>query len=569
MLTEIKIDNFKLFEHVEFDLGDPVVFIGPNNSGKTTALQALALWNTGLENWERERRGEKNPEKRPGVSVNRREVFSIPTPSAKLLWNDLQVRKKKGEGAQNVRINVIVKGYSNDEEWTCGLEFDYANEESFYVRPMRRTTGESPERMPIPPQAYEVDVAFLPPMSGLTSSEDKLTLGSINKRIGEGRTSEVLRNLCYQLYEQKPEKWNLLIDKIESLFGARLSDPEFFSSTGEIEMSYEEFGNPLDLSSSGGGLQQTTLVLSYMLLNPQTVLLLDEPDAHLEILRQQQIYQTLSHYSSTYDSQIIAASHSEVLLNEAAQQDVVVAFVGQPHRIDDQESQIRKALADIGFEDYYKAEQKGWVLYLEGSTDYAILEEFARLLDHEKALEALERPFLKYTENEPGEAERHFYGVQEAYSQLTGFAIYDSDVSLPGDFGGRGLSGEAWDSREIENYFCTRETLLNFAEAEAPGKMFEDSYLEQMKAAIEEVEEALETLDSPSPWGEELKVSEEFLPSVLDQFYENLSLPNRMKKKDFHELVKHLPPKEVNDEVKQILDRIADTSQNATPVEDQ
>ena len=45
MLTKLKIQNFKGLDDVEIELGNPVVFIGPNNSGKTTALQALSLWN--------------------------------------------------------------------------------------------------------------------------------------------------------------------------------------------------------------------------------------------------------------------------------------------------------------------------------------------------------------------------------------------------------------------------------------------------------------------------------------------------------------------------------------------
>jgi len=41
MLTQLTIRNFKRFNEVVIELGNPVVFIGPNNSGKTTALQAL------------------------------------------------------------------------------------------------------------------------------------------------------------------------------------------------------------------------------------------------------------------------------------------------------------------------------------------------------------------------------------------------------------------------------------------------------------------------------------------------------------------------------------------------
>lgn len=90
----------------------------------------------------------------------------------------------------------------------------------------------------------------------------------------------------------------------------------------------------LDISSSGPGCQQVLLLLSHLLANPGAVLLLDEPDAHLEILRQRDVYHLLTTIAAETDSQVIAASHPEVVLQEAAERDVVVAFVGKPHRMD-------------------------------------------------------------------------------------------------------------------------------------------------------------------------------------------------------------------------------------------
>jgi predicted ATP-dependent endonuclease of OLD family len=49
MLTKLIIRNFKRIDELSFELGRSVVFIGPNNSGKTSALQAIALWETGLK----------------------------------------------------------------------------------------------------------------------------------------------------------------------------------------------------------------------------------------------------------------------------------------------------------------------------------------------------------------------------------------------------------------------------------------------------------------------------------------------------------------------------------------
>lgn len=104
---------------------------------------------------------------------------------------------------------------------------------------------------------------------------------------------------------------------------------------------------------------------------------------------------------------------------------MVIAFVGKPHRIDDRGSQVLKSLKEIGFDHYYQAEQTGWVLYLEGATDLAILKAFAETLNH-PAADALQRPFVHYVQtNLPQKARDHFYGLQEAKNDLVGLAVFD------------------------------------------------------------------------------------------------------------------------------------------------
>lgn len=220
------------------------------------------------------------------------------------------------------------------------------------------------------------------------------------------------------------EAWKRLAGRMESLFGVKLDEPQYVKERGEIVMSFRTKDNMrLDLSASGRGQQQTLLLLAHMEANPGAVWLLDEPDAHLEILRQRQIYQVLSEAAAGTGNQIIAASHSEVFLNEAADRDMVVAFVGKPHRIDDRGSQLLKALKEIGFEHYYQAEETGWVLYLEGSTDLAILRAFAERLKH-PAQECLARPYVHYVGDQPRKAQEHFYGLLEAKPDLVGIALW-------------------------------------------------------------------------------------------------------------------------------------------------
>lgn len=574
MLTKLIIRNFKRFDEVEIELGNPVVFIGPNNSGKTTALQALALWDIGLKRWIEKRQGKTTPEKRPGVTINRRDLIAVPVPSANLLWRDLHVRDirrtQNKQRTQNIRVEIIVEGISAGRAWKCGLEFDYANPESFYCRPLRLSEGDNPERMTIPELVVNTRVAFLPPMSGLADQEFLKQPGEISFLIGQGRTAEVLRNLCYRLIQNGDrEAWVKVCNRIESLFGVKLDEPQYILERSEIELTYRDrSGAPLDISSSGRGLQQTLLLLTYLAANPNSVLLLDEPDAHLEILRQRQIYQILSEFAQEQDSQIIAASHSEVILNEAADRDVVVAFLGNPHRIDDRGFQLLKSLKEIGFDQYYQAEQNGWVLYLEGPTDLAILYAFAEKLNH-PAQEILARPFVRYVLNQPTKARDHFRGLREAKPDLVGIAIFDRiDSPLQNQ---AELLEYKWKQREIENYLCQAEVLLAWARQEGDtqigGPLFATEWVNTMTETIDEIEKAMNTLGKGSPWSPDTKVSDDFLDPLFAAFFRKLQLPNLMRKTDYHILTKFVSLDRVDPEIRQVLDMIVTTSQQAKPAQ--
>ena len=570
MLTKLTIRNFKRFREIEIALGNPVAFIGPNNSGKTSAMQAIALWDAGLRRWNEKRSGRPAPERRPGVTVNRRDVVAVPVPNANLLWRGRHTRNVLRTGGEqkteNVRIDVVVEGVTAGKAWVCGLEFDYANEESFYCRPLRTGAGGSAGRMPTPGAAAAMRVAFLPPMSGLAATETRLDEGAVNVRVGEGRTAEVLRNLCFRVSTEHPERWRTVVETIEGLFGARLNEPRYVRERGEVAMDYAEDDVRLDLSSSGRGLQQTLLILAYLHANPGAVVLLDEPDAHLEILRQREIYRLLTDTASRCGSQIIAASHSEVILNEAAGKHLAIAFVGKPHPIDGGRSQVRKALAEIGFEQYVQAEQNGWVLYLEGSTDLAILQAFARRLGH-RAAGGLERPFVHYVGNQPAKAKRHYFALREALPELRGVALFNRlETEAPE---GGPIELLAWRRREIENYVCTAATLEAYAGAheDSPLPLFDRGdagrRVEAMRAAVAEIADALRTLGKGSPWGPDVKASDDFLAPLFDAYFGRLDLPNLMTKNRFHTLAEYVPATEIDPEIAEKLDVIADAAAGA------
>lgn len=571
MITRFRISNFKRLTEAVLELGSAAVFIGPNNSGKTTALQAMALWDIGWKRWA-EKREKGSPGKRPGVTINRRDLSAIPIPSSRLLWNDLHTQdtmvQEGKQRTEKVYITLTAEGIDDDKPWMCSLEFYYANEESFYCRLKDSDDGLIPEAV------RRHNVVFLPPMSGLAEREHRKEAGEISVLIGEGQTAQVLRNLCWQLFSREDKRaWSTLIGHIENLFHITLQDPTYIKERAELSLTYKEkSGVELDLSSSGRGCQQVLLLLSYMLANPGAVLLLDEPDAHLEILRQRDVYNLLTEIAAANGSQIVAASHSEVVLQEAAERDVVMAFVGKPHRIDTRSrSQVKKALESIRMADYYLAEQKGWMLYLEGSTDLAILRRLAERLDHPaKAVLHDLVPVVYLGSNKPQEARDHFQGLREAKADLAGFALFDRlDKEL---HTGSQLTECMWTRREIENYLVTPASLRAFVQQ----GLREDDLIEQaerknrleiLEASLAEIIHALSITNKPDPWGADIKVTDDFLDPLFKLFYERLGIPQQTFKRDYHGLADVIPVEEIAPEVASMLDDILEVAKSATPAE--
>ena len=249
----------------------------------------------------------------------------------------------------------------------------------------------------------------------------------------------------------------------------------------------------------------------------------------------------------------------------------MIAFLGAPHRIDDRKSQLLKSLRSIGFEEYYQAQQQGWVLYLEGPTDLAILQEFAKKLEH-SAKAILERPYVHYVGNQPNKAREHFRGLREAKADLVGFCLFDRiDGELETN---PELREYKWKHREIENYIvCGKEVILDWVRAEAEqtvGPLFASQWASQwvstMEATIAEVENALKTLGKASPWSPDIKVSDDFLNPLFDSFFKKLGLENLMLKTNYHRLVQYVPAGQIDPEVSEVLDGILEIAEQAVPM---
>ena len=565
MITKITINNFKKLENISFSLAQSVVIIGPNNAGKSTIFQALCLWELGVTKYlETYQKNDLN--ERGTATINRRDLVNTPIADGRFLWNNRTTEIKDNGNTTPIKLEIELEGEIEGEFWKSKTEFEFSNAESFSCK----LIGDVKQIQKFYNTGKGIHFGFLQPMSGISTNEDKLTTGSIDRKLGEGKTAEVLRNICYEiLFPDIPhpkgynpeENWKKLCKSIKAMFGADLQKPEFIKVTGIIQLEYLENSIKYDISSAGRGFQQTLLLLAYMYANPDTVLLLDEPDAHLEVIRQREVFQLINKIATDLNSQIILASHSEVVLDEAAESSKVIAIIeNKIHELNTDTntqkiSYIKKALTEIGWEKYYLARVKKHILYLEGSTDLEMLKMFAQKLKH-KSEPLLKLANVQYTaDNVPNTAVNNYVSLSAIFPELKGLALFDN---LPNLKPNPKLQIICWHKRELENYFAKPDVLLKHAKQLASKfpNLGTDAVVEMMQQSITNLTPPMYINDLKHEWWDKTKLSDEWLEVIFSEFYKKLGIPIDFYKRDYYKLIHLMEVHDIPNEISDKLDII-------------
>jgi energy-coupling factor transporter ATP-binding protein EcfA2 len=328
-------------------------------------------------------------------------------------------------------------------------------------------------------------------------------------------------------------------------------------------LEYIENNIQYDISSGGRGFQQTLLLLAYMFANPNTVLLLDEPDAHLEVIRQREAFQRINEIASETNSQILIASHSEVVLDEAAEASKVIALIeNQAIPLNDSTKTqsikyIKKTLTEIGWEKYYLAKVKGHVLYLEGSTDREMLCVFANKLKH-KVEPLLRSANVYYTaDNVPNTAVSNYVALKEIFPELKGLALFDRIDKNLDDI--KPLKVICWEKRELENYFARPALLIKHAKllCHQYPNFSSDQLEETMKQIINNYTRPVDLNDLNNSWWNDSKLSDEWLDKIFPEFYQQLNIfMGSNFKRDYYQLINLMETKDIPSEIAQKLDTI-------------
>lgn len=447
------------------------MLIGPNNCGKTSAIQALALWAQALKTWF-DARKVSSAKERTATALNRLAIVSVPVQRTRYFWHNTQVRT----GNKDVPLIITVGVWWDNQLVPLSMRFRNQGDELVYCSP----DDASLKNMKLIEYVASINVELLYPMSGLETEEPILQPGRIGVLLGQGQTAQVLRNLCLMVAKDQPDDWKRIAQLMQRLFSVELGTPQE-NSRGAIELQYRQTNvkETLDVSMSGRGFQQMLLIFAYLYSHKRSVLLVDEPDAHLEILRQKQVYVLLRDIATENESQVVMVTHSEVILDEALDSNLTLLLDGKADDLAAKKD-IRNTLKHFGADHYVKARERGYVLYVEGGTDLDMLRALAVRLSHPVATLWDERINSFYVQNNypiqslESELERveggfgitpkdHFFALRELVPGLRGAAILDNDGLNRQPYHQGGLDLVYWRRYEAENYFVTPEVLKRYA----------------------------------------------------------------------------------------------------------
>ncbi|MBN2208036.1 MAG: AAA family ATPase [Candidatus Coatesbacteria bacterium] len=566
MIAKVTIEYFKRFAKQTFDLGDDVVLAGPNNSGKTTLLQAISAWNLGVRWWLVERQEPSKAKERTGVPVTRKDFTAIPLREMNLLWYDRNTAYRKNEhpekkGGDHKLIRIALWGRTTvaQDDWHLAVCFRYANKEQVYVW-LEDEQGN--HVVDVPESVKETTFVHVPPFSGIGAEETGLKLGYQNMLVGQGKPGDILRNLLHEVYvkseEGKAELWQSLVTAVKDLFGYVLLEPQYNEATDpfiKVEYRHQASGGAkFDIASAGSGFHQVLMLLSFFYARPASVLLLDEPDAHLHVILQRQVYDRLRSVARMRQCQLLVSTHSEVILEDTGPEQII-SFYGAPHRlrIESDRDQVREALKRLSSLDILSAESGRNIFYVEGESGFKILSEFARILDHPmKAF--FDMPFFYPMHGRNArEARAHFFGLKGIRPEIRAVLLLDGDNrDIPDhEIVADDLTVLRWRRCEIENYLLHPDALLRFVGRPEPdifSRVRRDAGEKYLKdnlppaALSRPLEDTDYLVVTPS--------SKTLLPAFLQKVGLALS------KKDYFQIAAVMRKQEVHPEIKQKLDEM-------------
>lgn len=332
MLKRIRCTNFRGFHDFDTPLDAISVFLGPNSSGKTTALHAVRLGCEALHlalNADTPARVEDNQlwiEVTKGTLVNSAQLLPL------MDWRALFVDQVVGEG---VSLTLDLTFEETDPVQEIHIRIDCARNAQLKLTVRARASavvtsvGVLPKRSVLINQRlrqflleHAPVAVFVPPFYGTVRDEEYRSRAVIDQLLGSGDQSHAVRNLVVDLSVEQFDRLNaFLADTIGARITTRTSQNDIPRVT-HLKVEFRDNNGDIELSAAGAGLINLVALFTALSrwrlesIQRRVIFLLDEPEAHLHPRLQAESAERLGRLvTREFAAQLILATHSVDILN--------------------------------------------------------------------------------------------------------------------------------------------------------------------------------------------------------------------------------------------------------------
>jgi len=483
MITKLTLRNFKsvgeeVYRFTQFDL-----LVGRNNSGKSTVLQALAIWQFCVDEFHRSKRSGSK-----GIQVVLPNFTALPVPEFNLLWKDRTDRHWPVVNGSKKQEYILI---GIDVEWrqasgemaSFGVELRYHSSQTIYAIPSGgwekfracERSGEFPK------------IAYVPPFSGLEPTEKWLDEAPIRQQVGKGQPGSVLRNLLLRVCppdsrgtgraakrSPTPPDWKELADIIERWFSVEIHEPGYESAKDVyITVEYRQNAKDFDIIAGGSGFHQTLTLLAFLYGYRPTAILLDEPDAHLHANLQREILDYFKRKGSETNTQFLIATHAEEFVRGVDAAQIVSLLNRVPRRVQSA-PEVLRAMAEVSNEEIARLMASPYILYVEGESDERILRAWAAPCGAQTAMDKVCFKSMGGGDKQTMKtrADEHFAALRQIIPEVSRLMLLDYDDRTTFHPEPNNPTLVEWKRKNIENYLLVRDAWKRAALRFGEGELF-------------------------------------------------------------------------------------------------
>lgn len=477
-ITAIRFRNYKRLKNFSVRAQQGNIFVGPNNSGKSSILDAFRLLEAGLR---------FSRSKRP-------QLLNTPTG----VFDGYEIP----ESACPFHLANAVTNYGDEE---AIIEFDHENGSTAHIilsneRPVRFFIDANGKRFGTSKQfraAFPVELIVVPTLAPLESDEPLIQPETVRRNRTTRLAARNFRNIWHLEDQAQFEVFKARVERAWD--GVRLQPPELVRDTPpRIEMYFEEDRVTREIQWAGFGFQVWLQIHTHLIRGSQNaILVLDEPDIYLHPDLQHRLYIDVKelfgqYFLATHAIEIInVADTSELLIIEPqnrsakrikrdADYDVILNYIGSAENAD-----------------FAKIARIQKVLFVEGQ-DAKILRRFARRLGLENLSSEQKSPVFQLGGfSQWRRAESTIWAFKNLLDiEVDTICLFDRDYRSPEEvenfidyMGDSSIRCVVFQRKEIENYLICPNSIARAvaAKLDRAGKDGTVATSEAISALVAEI----------------------------------------------------------------------------------